>query len=276
MVRPAAPRTRAAGRPLMASARISRRVDLEMSGLDLQRHRIVEMACVVTDWNLRPLDQARARTRVCRGDAKEKCADSRGLGIAQGLSMVLSLAPEDASAMTEWCKETFAKSGLLERSACAPSALGRAPGARLTSAPRAVAQSKVTTAACEEAMLSYIASHTRPGKSPLAGNSVHVDRQFLLKEMPRFMAQLHYRIVDVSSLKELAARWAPDVVSRAPVKKAVSAAWGARWLAAPGADAAAQRHRALDDIFESIEELRFYRSQLLVPAARAEADARNS
>jgi len=79
----------------------------------------------------------------------------------------------------------------------------------------------------------------------MAGNSIYMDKMFLMKYMPRFMEYLHYRIIDVSSFKELGKRWMPDMMAKAPKK--------------------ADKHRALDDIFDSIAELRFYKSSMLIP-----------
>ena len=91
-------------------------------------------------------------------------------------------------------------------------------------------------------MLAFIKKHTRKGKNCLAGNSVHCDKEFLVKYMPKLMEHLHYRIVDVSSVKELAKRWYPKVYSHAPAKL--------------------MSHRALQDIKESIEELKYYRTTI--------------
>jgi oligoribonuclease len=94
----------------------------------------------------------------------------------------------------------------------------------------------------EEALLAFVREHCVEGSSPLAGNSVHLDRAFLKRYMPSLEAFLHYRIVDVSTIKELARRWFPAALEAAPAKK--------------------DSHRALDDIRESIEELRYYRETI--------------
>ncbi|KAJ1359374.1 Oligoribonuclease, mitochondrial [Parelaphostrongylus tenuis] len=91
-------------------------------------------------------------------------------------------------------------------------------------------------------ILDFLANETVKQACPLAGNSVHLDRRFIAKYMPRLDKHLHYRIVDVSTIKELAARWYPKEFKKAPLKR--------------------QTHRALDDIRESIEELRYYRSSI--------------
>jgi oligoribonuclease len=103
-----------------------------------------------------------------------------------------------------------------------------------------------TLADAEERVLSYIREHVKdPGKAPLCGNSVGTDRGFLLRDMPTLESFMHYRIVDVSSVKELARRWYPQAYFNAPEK--------------------AGNHRALADIRESIAELRYYREAVFVP-----------
>ena len=91
-------------------------------------------------------------------------------------------------------------------------------------------------------MLKFVKTHLPDGGCPLAGNSVHADKAFLDKYMPKFMDHLHYRIIDVSTIKELAKRWYPNEYKRAPRK--------------------AGSHRARDDILESIDELKYYRTAL--------------
>lgn len=107
---------------------------------------------------------------------------------------------------------------------------------------KAVKESKVSVQDCEEQMLNMIKQYTNNGECCLAGNSVHLDKEFLKKYMPRFVDHLHYRIVDVSTIKELASRWYPKVFEEMPPKKLA--------------------HRALGDIEESIEELRYYRTHI--------------
>uniref|UniRef100_A0A3P9AG84 Exonuclease domain-containing protein n=1 Tax=Esox lucius TaxID=8010 RepID=A0A3P9AG84_ESOLU len=107
---------------------------------------------------------------------------------------------------------------------------------------QAVRNSKITLQQAEYEFLSFIRQHTPPGQCPLAGNSVHADKKFLDKYMPQFMHHLHYRIIDVSTIKELCRRWFPEEYKLAPQKKA--------------------SHRALDDIQESIKELHFYRAHV--------------
>ena len=105
-------------------------------------------------------------------------------------------------------------------------------------------KSSLTVGEAERQVLAFVQEHVpEPGIAPLAGNSIHTDRGFLAKNMPALTAHLHYRIVDVSTLKELARRWMPDRLADAPVKQA--------------------GHRALADVRESIEELKYYRTALL-------------
>ena len=108
----------------------------------------------------------------------------------------------------------------------------------------------MTMAEAEEQVLGYVKEYCPEGsRPPLAGNTVATDRAFLARDMPDLEAYLHYRIVDVSSIKELARRWYPRAYFNAPAKTG--------------------NHRALADIQESIEELRYYRAAVFVPAARA-------
>ncbi len=108
-----------------------------------------------------------------------------------------------------------------------------------------IRESTVTLEQAKRETLAFLGQHCEPKTAPLCGNSVWKDREFLVKYMPEVTAHLHYRLVDVSTIKELVRRWYP-AGHQAPKKKEV--------------------HRALDDIKESIEELRFYRSRVFVPA----------
>jgi oligoribonuclease len=103
----------------------------------------------------------------------------------------------------------------------------------------------VSISEAETAVINYLSLHTQPGKSPLAGNSVGMDRNFIARDMPKLNEYLHYRTVDVSSIKELARRWYPKVYFNAPKKTG--------------------NHRALGDIKDSIEELRYYKSTIYIP-----------
>ncbi|XP_017563196.2 small fragment nuclease [Pygocentrus nattereri] len=169
-------------------------VDLEMTGLDIEKDQIIEMACIITDSDLNLL--------------------------AEGPNLIINQPNELLDSMSDWCKEHHGKSGLTQ----------------------AVRDSKISLQQAEYEFLSFIRQHTPPGQCPLAGNSVHADKKFLDKYMPQFMRHLHYRIIDVSTVKELCRRWFPEDYKLAPQKKA--------------------SHRALDDIQESIKELRFYRANV--------------
>lgn len=171
-------------------------VDLEMTGLDLQKDRIMEIAVIVTDEQLSPV-------------------------AAMHDSLVIHVPDDVLGAMDDWCTQHHGASGLTER----------------------CRQSTMTVHDAEERVLQFIAEHCVPGTCPLAGNSVYVDRLFLKKEMPRVDKFLHYRIIDVSSFKECIRRWYPQRYAAKPHKKGV--------------------HRALDDIRESIEELRYYREHFM-------------
>ncbi|XP_077360334.1 small fragment nuclease [Festucalex cinctus] len=169
-------------------------VDLEMTGLDIENDKILEMACIITDSDLNIL--------------------------AEGPNLIITQSDDVLESMSEWCVEQHGKTGLTQE----------------------VRQSKITLEQAEYEFLSFIRQHTPPGQCPLAGNSVHADKRFLDKYMPHFMNHLHYRIIDVSSIKELCRRWFPVEYERAPRKKAT--------------------HRALEDIRESIKELQYYRDSI--------------
>ncbi|XP_063073686.1 small fragment nuclease [Engraulis encrasicolus] len=166
-------------------------VDLEMTGLDIDKDEIIEMACIITDSELNIL--------------------------AEGPNLIIHQPDELLDGMSEWCQTHHGNSGLTQ----------------------AVRDSKISVRDAEQEFLSFIQKYTPAGQCPLAGNSVHADKRFLDKFMPEFMRQLHYRIVDVSTVKELCRRWYPEDYRKAPSKKG--------------------SHRALDDIRESIKELQFYR-----------------
>jgi oligoribonuclease len=166
-------------------------VDLEMTGLLPEEHVIVEIACVVTDAQLNPLDG--------------------------GISRVIFADETQLARMDSIVIKMHTESGLVTEIA---------NGVPLQDA--------------EADVLNYIKSHiAEPKKSPLAGSSVYVDRMFLQAHMPTLESYLHYRIVDVSSVKELTRRWYPRMYFAAPTKNG--------------------NHRALADIFDSIRELSYYR-----------------
>lgn len=138
--------------------------------------------------------------------------------IAEGPDIVIHQQGHVLDAMDAWCTQQHGNSGL-------------------TAGVRA---STVSLAEAEARTLEFVRRHCPPGKSPLCGNSIGHDRRFLIKHMPQLAGFLHYRSVDVSSVKELARRWYPDL---APPRKG-------------------ETHRALDDIRESIAELRHYREHI--------------
>ena len=173
-------------------------IDLEMTGLDIDQHVIVEIACVVTDSELQTLDE--------------------------GIDIVVRPEPGALDRMDDFVRKMHTKSGLLE----------------------AIERADVTLDDAQAQVLAYVKSHVAAaGAAPLCGNSIGVDRRFLDRYMRELDGYLHYRSIDVSSLKELARRWYPEIYRKRPGK--------------------AEHHRALDDIRESIEELRYYREQLFVP-----------
>lgn len=167
-------------------------VDLEMTGLNIEKDHILEMACLITNSNLEI--------------------------VAEGPHLVINQPEVILQNMNKWSQEHHEKSGL-------------------TAACR---KSTISLQDAEYRMLSFVRKYIPANQCPLAGNSVHADKRFLDKYMPQFMDHLHYRIIDTSTIKELCRRWYPNVI---PPRKKLN-------------------HRALDDILESIEELKFYRKTL--------------
>lgn len=137
--------------------------------------------------------------------------------VAEGPNIIIHQTDEILQSMNEWCVIQHGRSGLTEQ----------------------VRQSPVSLQQAEMELVSFVRQHTPRGSCPLAGNTVHVDKKFLDKYMPQFVDHLHYRIVDVSTVKELCRRWFPKEYELAPRK--------------------AGSHRALEDIKESIKELQYYR-----------------
>jgi oligoribonuclease len=172
-------------------------LDMEMTGLDPERERIIEVATILTDGQLTE--------------------------IAVGPELVIRQADEILAAMDDWNTKHHGGSGLTQR----------------------VKESQITDALAEAQTIAFINAHVPARDRPvLAGNSIHQDRRFIRRYMPALEKRLHYRMVDVSTVKELARRWYPQATAKQPPKK--------------------DTHRALDDIRESIDELRFYRSQIFV------------
>jgi oligoribonuclease len=138
--------------------------------------------------------------------------------VAEGPHLVVHQPDALLDGMDEWNREHHGASGLIA----------------------AVKASSTTVEGAEAEVLAFLEAHTTRGQSVLCGNSVHVDRRFLAKQMPRFNESLHYRIIDVSTVKELVRRWYPEL---------------------PRFEKA-EAHRALDDIRASIGELRYYRERV--------------
>lgn len=166
-------------------------MDLEMTGLDPERDRIIEIATLVTDESLNVL--------------------------AEGPNVAIHQPDSVLDLMDAWNQRTHGASGLTDR----------------------VRASTVSEEEAQRLTLDFIKEWAKPRSAPLAGNSVHQDRRFLARYMQEIEAYLHYRIVDVSTVKELAQRWYPEEFAGRP----------------PKTDA----HMALGDIYASVEELRYYR-----------------
>ena len=172
-------------------------VDCEMTGLDLAKDVLVEIAVLVTDSQLNIL--------------------------GEGVDLVIHAPQQALDGMGDFVREMHTASGLI------------------TEIPAGVSYS-----AAEKTILEYLNKYAPgAGKSPLAGNSVSVDRTFIARFLPEVNNYLHYRTVDVSSVKELARRWYPKVYFAAPKKTG--------------------NHRALGDIRDSIEELEYYRKTIFIP-----------
>ncbi|MFD0899550.1 oligoribonuclease [Actinomadura sediminis] len=179
-------------------------VDCEMTGLDLRKDALIEIAALVTDSDLNILDE--------------------------GVDIVIKPPPEAVTQMTKIVRDMHTTSGLLD-----------------------VLPGGVTLAEAEKTVLDYVRGHVKDAnKAPLCGNSIATDRSFLARDMPALDAHLHYRMVDVSSIKELARRWYPRAYFASPEKKG--------------------GHRALADITESIQELRYYRAAVFVPQPGPDSD----
>jgi len=171
-------------------------IDCEMTGLDLEQDALIEVAALVTDFELNVL--------------------------GEGIDLVIKPPAEALAQMNDVVRRMHTESKLLD-----------------------LLDEGCTLEEAEEQVLDYVRAHVEEGsRPPLAGNTVATDRAFLARDMPKIDAFLHYRIVDVSSIKELVRRWYPRVYFAAPSK--------------------AGNHRALADIRESIEELRYYRAAVFV------------
>jgi len=171
-------------------------IDCEMTGLDPERERLLEIAVIVTGPDLTPR--------------------------MEGPVLVIHQSDELLDKMDAWNKGTHGRSGLIDK----------------------VRASNLSEAQAEQQLLAFIQKYVPKASSPLCGNTISQDRRFLVKYMPKLEAWLHYRNLDVSTLKELAKRWKPQVYSG--FKKQ-------------------QKHTALADVHESIDELIHYRTHFLLP-----------
>ena len=173
-------------------------IDCEMTGLDLERDALIEVAALVTDSDLTVL--------------------------GEGVDVVIACDAQALESMPDVVREMHTASGLLDELAAG-----------------------TTLQQAQDLVLAYVREHVPDSrKAPLAGNTVGTDRGFLARDMPDLEQHLHYRIIDVSSVKELSRRWFPRAYYNAPKKNG--------------------GHRALADIRESIAELRYYRQAVFVPA----------
>jgi oligoribonuclease len=170
-------------------------IDLEMTGLDPDTDRILEIATVVTDKDLNIL--------------------------AEGPVLAVHQADSCLEKMDEWCTKQHTSSGLVDR----------------------VKASPITVLKAQELTLEFLQEYVPAGKSPICGNSICQDRRFLYRYMPQLEKFFHYRNFDVSVLKIIAKRWYPDIAKGFRKKT---------------------KHQALSDIYDSIEELKYYREHLLV------------
>ena len=183
-------------------------IDCEMTGLDLRADALIEVAALVTDFELNVL--------------------------GEGIDVVVKPPQQALDQMDDFVRTMHTSSGLLTE-----------------------LDAGVSLADAEEQVLTYIQGHCADGsRPPLAGNTVATDRSFLARDMVKLESFLHYRIVDVSSIKELARRWYPRAYYNAPSKSG--------------------NHRALADIQESIEELRYYRAAIFVPPPGPDSDRARS
>jgi oligoribonuclease len=172
-------------------------IDCEMTGLDIERDALIEIACVVTDGELNLLDG--------------------------GIDLIIKPPAEALDQMSDVVRDMHTTSGLL-----------------------ADLSGGIALPEAADAVLAYVRHHVKePRKVPLCGNTIATDRWFIARDMPELDAYLHYRMVDVSSIKELARRWYPRAYFNSPDKHG--------------------GHRALADITESVNELRYYRAAVFVP-----------
>ncbi|MDN4015765.1 oligoribonuclease [Zwartia panacis] len=169
-------------------------LDMEMTGLDPEKERIIEVAVVVTEPDLTV--------------------------VAEGPVLVIHQPDSLLDAMDSWNRSTHGKSGLTEK----------------------VKASTLTEAQAEQQLIEFLSQYVPAGKSPLCGNTVSQDRRFMFNYMPKLEQFFHYRTIDVSTLKELARRWKPELLKGFEKRS---------------------KHEALADIYESIDELKYYRDTFI-------------
>jgi oligoribonuclease len=180
-------------------------MDCEMTGLDLRRDALIEVAAVITGADLVPVDA--------------------------GIDLVIKVGDDVLAGMVSVVRDMHDRSGLTEAVRAATTTLGQA----------------------EDQIMDYVTKHIPdPRTAPLCGNSIATDRGFLARDMPRLDAHLHYRMIDVSSIKELCRRWYPRAYFGQPAK--------------------GLSHRALEDVLESIRELNYYRHAIFVPHPGPDVD----
>jgi oligoribonuclease len=173
-------------------------LDMEMTGLEPDRDRIIEVAIVITDNQLET--------------------------VAEGPVLVVHQPDSILDGMDDWNKNTHGKSGLIDK----------------------VKASTLSEAEVAAQLLAFISEHVPKGVSPMCGNTIHQDRRFMARWMPTLESWFHYRNLDVSTLKELCKRWRPDI---------------------SGGFKKGGKHEALADIYESIDELKYYREHFLKMSA---------
>lgn len=169
-------------------------LDMEMTGLDPEKERIIEVAVVVTEPDLTV--------------------------VAEGPVLVIHQPDSLLDAMDSWNRSTHGKSGLTDK----------------------VKASTLTESKAEDELIAFLSQYVQAGKSPLCGNTVSQDRRFMFKYMPKLEQFFHYRTIDVSTLKELARRWKPELLKGFEKRS---------------------KHEALADIYESIDELKYYREHFI-------------
>jgi len=183
-------------------------IDCEMTGLDVDHDGLCEIAVIITDFDLKPVDA--------------------------GFELVINPGPDALENMGDFVRNMHVESGLLPR-----------------------IESGVTVAEAERQVMEYVSARIPSGRRPIvAGNTIGMDRRFIAKYLPAFEERLHYRSIDVSTIKELARQWYPAAFFATPEKRG--------------------GHRALADIAESIQELAYFRQAVLVPGRgpdKAQAEA---